>query len=369
MSKERLGYIYHDPKTGKWIARISFTNNLGKRQNLKRQADSEAKANKVLKQLRNELSSQKAREQLSIQSMTFDELEEKYSAKKIRPAEYRGDKKICGMRHYDKVLLRLKPLKAYFGKMKLSSITPEIVEDYKESRLRTKTKFGTDRSIADVHRELEILRAMLRFAKALGLIQQSPFEKATSPLIKKSDEVKRTRILSREEEDKLLEACEDTVRRHLRPLIIAALDCGARKGELLTLVWDDVDLESRLIHLKAINTKTLEARSLPITDRLAIELERLKTEFPDRERVFGIGTKFQHSWETACKKAQITNLHFHDLRHSFATRLLDLGMELGEIAKLTGHSDINTLYRIYINVTPRTIQKARELLNKDQEGK
>jgi integrase len=364
MPKERLGYIYKDKHTGSWIARITFTNNLGKRQTLKRQADSKPEARKILKKLRETLSTEQAQEKIIHEKMTFNQLAEEYKDKKVKPAEYRGDKKISGMRSYDKVKLRIVPLKEHFGKMRVRSITQSDVEEYRDDRLRTKTKHDTDRSIASVHRELEILRAILRFAKAKGYIESTPFEKSTETIIKKSHETKRTRIPTDEEETRLLDACNDSVRRHLRPLIIAASDTGARKNELLTLTWSDVDLDAKEIRLKALNTKTLEARILPISSRLVAELERLKAEYPDRERVFGIGVKFQHSWESACRIAGISDLHFHDLRHRFCTRMLEAGMPLDEIAKLSGHSDINTLFRIYINPTHKTIDKARSLLDR-----
>jgi integrase len=86
---------------------------------------------------------------------------------------------------------------------------------YKAKRLATKTKSGTERAIATVNRELE--------------------------------------VMSQDEEKKLLEACaDDRPRAHLRPLIIAALDTGARKGELLSLTWKDVDLASGIITRPAV---------------------------------------------------------------------------------------------------------------------
>jgi len=87
------------------------------------------------------------------------------------------------------------------------------------------------------------LRAILRYAKGEGLIDRSPFENVSTPLISKADETKRDRILSSGEEERLLIVRGDPVRAHLRPLIIAALDTGCRKGELLSH-WEHIHAPS-----------------------------------------------------------------------------------------------------------------------------
>lgn len=95
---------------------------------------------------------------------------------------------------------------------------------------------------------------------------RTPFEMG-SPLISKADETKRDRVMTRDEEDKLLAVCVEK-RSHPRPLIIAAVDTGCRRGELLTLTWEDVDFPASVINIKAFNTKTARGRQVFITDRL-----------------------------------------------------------------------------------------------------
>src|SRR5262249_27449356 len=149
-----------------------------------------------------------------------------------------------------------------------------------------------------VNRELEVLRAMLRFAVGEGWLSRSPFQNLSTPLISKADETKRDRILTRDEERRLLAACEAKEREHLKPLIIAALDTGCRKGELLLLTWSDLDFESRTITVRELTCKTLTSRTVPMSVRLTAELQSLRSRFPDRDTVFGIKLKFQHSWQT-----------------------------------------------------------------------
>src|SRR5260370_37784356 len=109
-------------------------------------------------------------------------------------------------------------------------------------------------SVAAVNRELELLRAVLRFAQREGWIVKSPFELG-APLISKVSETRRDRVLSFAEEARLLAACTDK-RAHLRPLLITALDTGMRRGELFKLAWSDVDFNANLIRVRATNTKT-----------------------------------------------------------------------------------------------------------------
>jgi integrase len=124
---------------------------------------------------------------------------------------------------------------------------------------------------------LALLRSVFNFAKREGFITKTPFEMG-APLISAADETKRDRVLSRQEVEKLLLALSDERRLHIRALVVAALDSGARKNELLTLRWSDVDLLSGVITVRAFNTKTAKSRQVPISARLKDELERIRNE-------------------------------------------------------------------------------------------
>src|SRR5690242_16973646 len=112
-----------------------------------------------------------------------------------------------------------------------------------------------------------------------GWILRNPFDAGDS-LISLADENKPERILTREEEVKLLAACDTPQRAHLIGILICALDTGMRQGEIFSLRWRDVDVENRLFNIQAFHTKTMKERQVAITTRLAIELERLKTNAP-----------------------------------------------------------------------------------------
>lgn len=119
------------------------------------------------------------------------------------------------------VLTSLKALVEGFGKRRIKASRHADVETYKLKRLDTPTIQGKQRSIASANRELELMRAMMRFAIRQGWLTRSPFEMGDS-LISKGDETRRERTLSQDEEKRLLAVCTGR-RAHLRPLLIAAI--------------------------------------------------------------------------------------------------------------------------------------------------
>jgi len=208
-----------------------------------------------------------------------------------------------------------------------------------------------------------MLRRMLNVAQREGWILRSPFAAGDS-LISLADENKRERILTREEEVRLLAACETPQRAHLKPILICALDTGMRQGEIFSLRWRDVDLENGLLNIQAFHTKTLKERQVAITTRLALELERLKTSAPANEDglVFGIIDNVKRSFTAARNKAGLKDVRFHDLRHTAATRLVGAHIPLSEVGRVLGHSQANTSYR-YVNANVGTAKRAAAALD------
>ncbi len=192
----------------------------------------------------------------------------------------------------------------------------------------------------------------------------SPFAAGDS-LISLADENKRERILTRERrETKLLAACETPQRAHLRAILICALDTGMRQGEIFSLRWQDVDFENGLLNIEAFHTKTMKERQVAITTRLALELERLKASAPDNSDglVFGVLDNVKRSFTAARTKAGLTDVRFHDLRHTAATRLVGAHIPLSEVGRVFGHTQANTTYR-YVNANVETAKRAAAALD------
>ncbi len=373
-------------ETAQWFARFSYLDSdTGKRKVEKRCVDendrpfqTKTDASDWLKrrlvEIQDELKRGPKPDDLS--QKTFDELADLYEAEHLKEAVYVGEHKVDGLRGVYDQRLFLKTLRAHFGKRKVGSITKNSIQRFKADRLATPIVFknkagkvtGTrQRSIASVHRELALLRSMLYFALEEGWITANPFPRK-SKLISTAQERKRERIVTREEEQRLLMACTDRS-AHLRPILICAIDTGMRKGEILTLTWRNVDLQTGNITITARNAKTEKPRTLQMTERLKRALEalfELSTKNPDA-RTFGVFDNVKKSFNTVRKAAGLPDVRFHDLRHTCATRLVQSHMPIAEVARILGHTSIVTTYR-YTNADKQTQQRAADLLNAFNEA-
>lgn len=379
------GIIKKRTKEGKdvWYARIIRFDSSGKKKQYTAKADNKSHA----RLLRDELQRKFAeRGEMAIDGdrMKFVDLANVYEKRKLFSAEYHGTgifrRKVAGVRSLKPSQHYLSVLNDRFGGKLLRSITHSEIEDFKAKRLREKSIRG-ERSITDVNRTLELLRAVLRFAVQNGWIQKSPFEMG-SPLISKADETRRERVLSFEEEARLMTACvNDRLitynragksvlarrrggREHLKALVVVALDTAMRKGELLKLQWKDVNFPMRTLTVQALNSKTSRQRKIGMTSRVLEELQALweKSPLDDRLLVFGIKDNFQHGFTNILNEARIEDLRFHDLRHTAITRMVAAGLPPMEVMKISGHTQWTTFAR-YVNPDTDSVGRIAEVLS------
>jgi integrase len=360
-------------------ARVGHTDEDGKRHDVVRAAQSVTHARDLIKDILKELD-ERGGSVLQASRMTFADLAAYFAKHYLKPAEYIDGRKIEGMRSLKPAEAAVGALKGYFGKRRLQSIRYSDLRAYRAARLKEPTRsdiacykrelkhnpkaeLRVTRKIATVNRELSKLRRMLNIAQREGWIKENPFTAGES-LISLADERKRERILTREEERRLLDACTVTHRAHLRPIVIAAIDTGCRRGELLALRWRDVDFEHGLITIQAFNTKTMKERQVSITARLSQELNALYEQSPKdlARRVFGILDNVKRSFAAARKVAGLPDVRFHDLRHTHATRLVALHIPLAEVGRVLGHTQPNTTYR-YVNANVETAKRASAALD------
>lgn len=349
-------------QSASWVSRFTFTDETGKRRDIKRRVESKTEAKEELKRLINKFDSQ-GEQAIEGDQLIFRELAKIYEERNLVPAEYHGDRKIRGLRNDRTPRAHLRILTQYFGSKRIKNITHSDVEYFKQSRLKTKTPRGKERTIATVNRELEVFRAVLRFAVRQDWLVRSPFEKGAA-LISKSDEVQRERILTHEEEGRLLTACTGR-RAHLKAILIAALDTCARRGELFKLTWADVDFENRLISLRATTTKTQRSRTIGMTARLYSELKTLyeKSTQEPKSLVFGLTDTVKKSFAGACRDAGIVGFRFHDCRHTAITRMVQSGMPSHLIMKVSGHTQPITFSR-YVNADEDVARQAANALDR-----
>jgi len=226
-------------------------------------------------------------------------------------------------------------LKPYFGRQYLREITPLQIESYRTERLKS----GVARS--STNRETALLKKMFNLAIDWEYCSSNPVSKVK--LFSEKDNLKE-RVLSDEEEEKLLAHCPS----HLKPIIVTALNTGMRKNEILRLKWSQVDLTNRTI--RATKTKSGRDRFIPINDAVheVLLLQKQRTNgdyvFPNPENNFPFKT-VRKGFEASCRRAGISNLRFHDLRHTFATRLIRKGVDIVTVQNLLGHHSLTITQR------------------------
>lgn len=344
-------------------ARFTYLDVQGKRREKRQQVKNITEGKQLIEKWQRDLKD-KGSQHLDAAKMNFAELAEEYKKRKLKPAQYRDDTKVSGMRSYRHQLGYLETLIEHFGKKLVQSIRHSQLEDFRENRLNTKTRYGKDRTAAGVHRELQLMRAILNHAVREGYLQRNPFTSGES-LIRHSEETKRERILSLEEEQRLLLACTGS-REHLRPLVICAIDTGLRKSEMLALQWQDADFANGVIRARKTTTKTRKARTVGITPRLRAELDILKLVMKAENDFIFPQRDFAKAFIKAREEAKLNDLHWHDLRHSMTTRLVESGMADNFVMKITGHEQQATFLR-YVNPNEDTARQAADALQRMQD--
>lgn len=274
----------------------------------------------------------------------------------------------------------LQALKAQFGTWygrKFDELTPWALERFKADRLKSGTAAAT------VNRDVDRIKAVMSKAVEWGVIAVNPL--ANVKRVKGAND-SRVRFLSDAESKRLSAALEkregrrrrarergnawrvardheprpewgpDEYTDHLMPLVLLALNTGARRGELFGLTWADVDLQRGLMTVRAATSKGNRTRHIPLNADALAALKRWKGS-PNREGLVfpgPLGTRMGNinkSWAELVKLAKLENFRFHDCRHDFASRLVMAGVDLNTVRELLGHSDIAMTLR-YAHLAP-----------------
>ncbi len=265
-----------------------------------------------------------------------------------------------------------KRLHGFFGDgTPLAQITPRLIVEYKNQL------FADELAPASVNRHLGTLK------KAFNLAVREWEWCQRNPVLSVSMEREsngRDRWLTVEEESRLLAACGPW----LQDIVQFALGTGMRMGEILSLSWRGVDLTRRTVML--FHSQNGERRTIPMNQTILSlvkakkeeahlikqptgNLVKLNAENPS-DLVFRskAGTPIEsghlrRSFRLALKKAGIEDFHFHDLRHTFATRLVQAGVELYKVQRLLGHKSPMMTQR-YAHHYPESLRDGVEVLDR-----
>jgi site-specific recombinase XerD len=278
----------------------------------------------------------------------------------------------------------LKDIKRCFDSLylkKLTDITRSDLDRYVAKR-------RTDGcATATIVRDMNNLRSVVRRAIDGGYLRDSPFKGWEKPKV-----VDRgvTRYLSTDEEKALREAMaerDDKARRervtandwrrqrgyellsefsekdfpdHLSPMVLVSLNSGLRYGELTGLAWSAIDLRAQVLTVTGATSKGAKTRHVPLNAEALDVLVRWKAQGQGEGLVFknhegaAIGT-VKTAWLALLKDAKINDFRWHDLRHTFASKLVQRGVDLAVVRELLGHGDFALTLR-YAHLEPK--QKA-----------
>lgn len=247
----------------------------------------------------------------------------------------------------------------HFKGKTFAQISPLQVEKFKRERRESDTKRGGKRSPATVNRELEILSKIFSVAVTAKVTANNPCLEV--PKLRVDN--KRTRYLLDEEEELLLAQCVEE-RAHLRRMIIVAIGTGMRKGDQLNLRWSKVDFQRGVIYVP--NQKTGKEYTVPMSQEVREVMLSLKREAQAGAEFVFVNPKtgrpytdIKKAFVWACDKAGVKDFRWHDLRHTFGTRVAEDGWSESTIAGLMGHSNPNTTRR-YTHATDDAKRQAVE---------
>jgi integrase len=160
----------------------------------------------------------------------------------------------------------------------------------------------------------------------------------------------RERRLRVEETCAFWNAVERAKAAWVRPFIVLAIETGMRRGELLSIMWRDVDLSSRVIRVQL--TKNGHERTIPLTP---IAAQTLSSWPKTHSRVFPVtAVAVRQAWDRLVKRASLRDLRLHDLRHEAVSRFFELGLTAPEVALISGHRDARMLFR-YTHLRPEAV--------------
>lgn len=228
---------------------------------------------------------------------------------------------------------RIKTLLVTFGDYRLASLTSTQIAKFRDLRLLV---VGPQSVIHEINLLNRVLKtATMDWGIALpGGLPTAQVRKPTKPR-------GRDRRVTAGEIEQILDATEST---ELRTIVTLAVETGMRRNEIASLQWECIDLKKQTAHLP--KTKTDVPRTIPLSKAAVAALKALGIEHEGR--VFSLqGESMSQAFERACEphRANISGLRFHDLRHEATSRLFEKGLNVMEVAAITGHKTLEMLKR------------------------
>jgi integrase len=248
-------------------------------------------------------------------------------------------------------LYHLKFLLPYFSDTVVVRLTKSLADEFRKYR-QAANELIKD---ATINRDLSALRHILYWGVDEQLLQVNPLARMRMARERRT----RRQVLSVAEEQQLLGAAKD----HIYAMTIMAIDTGMRRGEITSQLWEDIDFSQKVLFVTHSKTPEGESREVPLTERLHDYLVANRKQKGLVITFRGQPVRIvKRTWKTALKNADLRPIRFHDLRHTFNTRLMEADV-LQEIRMaLMGHSSGSKVHSIYTHIELPAKRKAIRLL-------
>ena len=217
--------------------------------------------------------------------------------------------------------------------LRINQLTSQAIAAFRDRRLLDGRR--------TCHYDLILIRHCLKIAmNEWGLMLSSnPVDRVKMP----PSSPARNRRLEDGEFEQLEEAAKQTRNPHIWPVIVFAIETGMRRGEILGLRWEHVDLDRRIAFLPL--TKNGSSREVPLSTKAAQVLAKQR-QHNDNPSPFPVTPNgFRLAWDRLRGRAGLSDLRFHDLRHEAISRFFELGLNIPEVAVISGHKDPRMLFR------------------------
>lgn len=270
------------------------------------------------------------------QRTTIKELADRYLAERVENR----------MRSERQESQRVKAVIDKFGSYNLSAVSPAMVAGWRD-------ELGKKVSPQTVQHYLAVLGRLYKAAAVdfgIPLPLGNPVDNIRKPTVRNE----RDRGLDADEEKRLMGALDQSRRKYLKAIVRLAIETAMRRGELLGLTWECIDLKKQTAFLP--QTKNGDSRTVPLSTRAVAVLQSLPRDI-DGGRVFKIGeTSVTEGFQRAAQRAGLVDIRFHDLRHVAVSRLAKV-LAMHELAKVAGHRSPRSVMRYYKEDTADLVRK------------
>lgn len=249
----------------------------------------------------------------------------------------------------DRERFKLRVLRAHgIGEATLNEISGAMVARYRDDRLKLVSS-GT------VRRELAILQHCFEIARREWSVSltANPVRQIKLPEPSRA----RERHLTPDETGIFWRAVERARASWVKLFVVLAIETGMRRGELLSIRWQDVDVSRRVARI--VRTKNGHERVIPLTS-LAIQTLTALPVIGDRVCPL-TEVAVRQAWDRLLKRASLCDFRLHGLRHEAVSRFFELGLTAPEVALISGHRDARMLMR-YTHLRPETLAQKLEML-------